>query len=247
MNHGGCFIFHSSFAHYHTLQYQIPGSTMKASSPVNQPVLASLENTPAITNKRRLTLSAGEDAFDMERTREYFYFILEGKIKVSQVNPDTGKEQTLYLLTRGDMFDVVTLMDDQPHEFLSEVLEEAEVVEVPIESVRKLMREDEAFQEFFFPYVAGKLRGMEELAADLSLYDVYQRVIRLFSRFVDNHSGEPKLKVIDTLSHEELASMIGSVRKVINRSLQTLKDEGVVELSRKHIQLKSLKRLLEKL
>ncbi len=213
----------------------------------NQPIIQGLDQTPAISNKRRLTLEAGEAGFDPDRTRKYFYFILDGKIKISQINLETGKEQTLYLLTRGDMFDVVTLMDNQPHEYVSEVLEKAEVVEVPIESVRTLMREDPSFQEFFFPYVASKLRGVEDLATDLSLYDVYNRVIRLFGRFVDDHSGEPELKVINNLSHEELASMIGSVRKVINRSLQQLKEEGVVELSRKNIQLKSLQRLLEKL
>lgn len=39
----------------------------------------------------------------------------------------------------------------------------------------------------------------------------------------------------------------GSVRKVVYRNLQKLKDEGVIELLRKQIHLKSLQQLLEKL
>lgn len=41
--------------------------------------------------------------------------------------------------------------------------------------------------------------------------------------------------------------MVGSVRKVLNRALQKLKDEGIVELSRKQLYLKDLQKLLEKL
>lgn len=213
----------------------------------NQPILHSIESAPATRSRRHLTYKRGETPFDAERALHYFYFILEGKIKISRVNPDTGKEQTLYLLERGDMFDVTVLLDAQPHDYLSEVLERTEVVEVPIASVRRLMHEDPSFQEFFSPYVAKQLRDMESLATDLSLYDVYRRLVNLFARSVDASVSPPELRRIGNLSHEELASMIGSVRKVVNRNLQTLKSEGVITLSRKQIRLKSLQRLLEKL
>jgi CRP-like cAMP-binding protein len=41
--------------------------------------------------------------------------------------------------------------------------------------------------------------------------------------------------------------MVGSVRKVVNRTLQKLKKDGIIEVSRKKIQIKNFQKLLDKL
>ena len=210
---------------------------------INQNSFLANKSLPIIKRQKRITFFKGDSNFD---TKNFFYFILSGKIKVSQINFETSKEQILYLLSSGDMFDVATLLDGRESEYLIEVLETSEVVEVPLKDIRELVANEPSFQRFFFPYVAKQLRSMEELAVDLSLYDVYQRIIRLFAKFVDENSSS-KLKIIENLSHEELASMVGSVRKVVNRALQKLKKDGIIELSRKQIKLLDLKKLLDKL
>jgi CRP-like cAMP-binding protein len=210
---------------------------------INKHNFLTNKSLPVIKRQRRVVFEKGDSDFD---TSSFFNFILSGKIKVSQINFETSKEQILYLLSSGDMFDVATLLDGKESEYLIEVLERSEVVEVPLKDVRELVANEPSFQRFFFPYVAKQLRNMEELAVDLSLYDVYQRIIRLFAKFVDENSSS-KLKIIENLSHEEIASMVGSVRKVVNRALQKLKKDGVIELSRKQIKLLDLQKLLEKL
>jgi len=214
---------------------------------VSQPILKELNQVskaPTVKHQRKIVLEKGESNFD---TQNFFYFILNGKIKISQINFETSKEQILYLLGSGDMFDISALLDGKSSEYLIEVMDKSEVVEVPIEDVRELLIDEPSFQRFFFPYVAKQLRNMEELAVDLSLYDVYQRIIRLFAKYVDQNSLNPKLKIIENLSHEEIASMVGSVRKVVNRTLQKLKKDGIIELSRKQIKLLDLQKLLDKL
>jgi len=52
---------------------------------------------------------------------------------------------------------------------------------------------------------------------------------------------------VDNLKHEDIASMIGTVRKVLSRALQKLKKDGVIELSRKNIRIKDFQKLLDKL
>lgn len=207
----------------------------------------SLALPELISRKRTIFFKKGDSAFTSFDTMDNFYFILSGKIKISQINPDTAKEQTINILTRTDMFDVITLLDGGEHEYISTALEDSEVIEVPIEDIRKLIETNPSFNRFFFPYLAKQMRQMEDLAVDLSLYDVYNRLLRLISRNVDKTKGVTKLKLINDLSHEELASLVGSVRKVVNRSLQKLKDEGIIELSRKSIKLKNLQQLIEKL
>ena len=206
--------------------------------------LGEIQSIPQIKEKKHLYLEKGEADFD---TNKFFYFILSGKIKISQINFETSKEQILYLLSAGDMFDIATLLDGKESEYLIEVLEPSEVVAVDIENIRTLLAKEPSFQRFFFPYIAKQLRHMEELSIDLSLYDVYHRIIHLFAKYIDQNTTNPKLKIIENLSHEELASMVGSVRKVVNRALQKMKKDGIIDLSRKQIKLLDLQKLLEKL
>ncbi len=213
----------------------------------NALILKELEKSkklPQIETQHHLVFEKGENNFD---TTRYFYFIISGKIKVSEINLENGHEQTLYLLSSGDMFEVTTLLDGNPHDYIIEVLERSEVIAVPLKTVRELLHKDPSFQSFFFPYVAEQLRSMENLAVDLSLYSVYQRIIRLFARFVDRSESKPNLRLLENFSHEEIASMVGSVRKVVNRALQQLKQEGVIDVSRKQLKLTSLQKLLDKL
>jgi CRP-like cAMP-binding protein len=200
-----------------------------------------------LPRKRTLVLEAGTTPFDSDLTQEFFYIILSGKVKISQINLSNAREQTIKLLSRGDMFDVLTLLDNQEHDYIATVLEAGEALEVPMEDVRTLMHNSDSFNSFMLSYIANEMRSLEELTLDLSLHDVYERLVHLLARNTVNEGGKSHLELIDNLSHEELATLVGSVRKVVNRNLQRLKDEGLIEISRKKIELKNPQTLLEKL
>lgn len=213
-----------------------------------QLVLKEIGRSPLlIQNRKSLHFKKGEDPLNSADTKNYFYFVMSGKIKIYQIDFETSREQTLYLLSRGDMFDVVSLLDGQPNQYISEVLEDADVIQIPLVDVKKMVLDDPEFRQYFYAYLAQQLRSMENLAVSLSFYDVYHRVLQLFARFTETRDGKPRLKVIDNLKHEEIASMVGSVRKVVNRSLQKLKSDGIIELSRKNIHIKNFQKLLDRL
>jgi len=213
-----------------------------------QLILKEIESTPiSLQKKKDLYFKKGEDPLSSVNTSEYFYFIMEGKIKIYDIDFQTSKEQTLYMLSYGDMFDVVSLLDGKPNQYISEVLEDTHVVQLPLESVKEMILQDENFRQYFYSYLASQLKSMENLAVSLSFYDVYQRVIQLFSRFTETIDGVPRLKIINNLKHDDIASMVGSVRKVVNRSLQKLKKDGIIEISRKNIHIKNFQKLLDKL
>ncbi|HIP20144.1 MAG TPA: Crp/Fnr family transcriptional regulator [Sulfurimonas sp.] len=216
----------------------------------NQLILKEVQNLPTLQNKQKYKhFSVGSDPLNSVDTSKYFYFIMSGKVKIYEIDFNSSKEQVLYLLSRGDMFDVVSLLDKQlQNEYLSEVLEDVELIEVPLADVQKMILEDETFRSYFYTYLAQKLRSVEELAVSLSFYDVLQRIVQLFTRYThQDRDKKADLRVIDTLKHDDIASMVGSVRKVVNRSLQTLKKDGIIELSRKKIQIKDFQKLLDKL
>ena len=224
---------------------------MNKSAPLLTPqqlILSEVQkSSKALSAQRDLYFTKGQDPLSSVDTQRYFYFVISGKIKIYQVDLASAKEQILYILTYGDMFDVVSLLDHQSSEYISEVLEDCHLIQVPLADVEQMILEDAKFRQYFYSYLAKQLKSMEELALSLSFYDVYQRVIRLFTRFIQVENGKTTLKVIDNLKHDDIAAMVGSVRKVVNRSLQKLKKDEIIELSRKKIEIKNFQKLLEKL
>lgn len=189
----------------------------------------------------------GDTLMRPEECLEHFFVLLEGRVKVSQINFDTGKEQILYLLSKGDMYDVVSLLDGKPHENVAMALDDVKLLVFPIELFREWVATKPSFNKLFFPYVAKQLRDMENLASDLSLYDTTTRLVKLIARNIEQEDGKQTLKLINNLSHEELANLVGTVRKVLNRNLQALKKEGLIDIKRKEIYIKDSQNLLEHL
>lgn len=184
--------------------------------------------------------------FSPSQMQEKFFFVLDGRIKVSQVNLEDGKEQTLKILTAGDMYDVVTLLDAKVHENILEALDDVKIIVFPIAIVREWMYHDRQFNQLLFPYIAQQFRDMEELALDLSFYDTSKRLLKLISKnIVQPNSGRKSL--IHDLPHEELAALIGTVRKVLNRHIQKLKKDGIIDVTRKNIEIKDTQKLLDNL
>jgi CRP-like cAMP-binding protein len=185
-------------------------------------------------------------AMNSDETLKYFYIILTGRIKVYQYNPIKNREQTLYLLGHGDMFDVLTVLDQRVHEVMTTALDDSEVLQLPIEKIREWIETNPAFNRAFFPYMAKQMRQIEELATDLSLYDTSTRLMKLILKNLDIKNPLSHLGLLHKLPHDELASMIGTVRHVVNRHLQQLKKEGILDIERKQLAVNNVEKLLKK-
>ncbi len=185
-------------------------------------------------------------AMNSDDTLNHFYVVLTGRIKVYQYNPANNREQTLYLLGHADMFDVLTVLDGKYHEVMTTALDDSEVLELPIDKVRTWIDTNPAFNRAFFPYMAKQMRQIEELATDLSLYDTSTRLMKLILKNLDIKNPLSHLGLLHKLPHEELASMIGTVRHVVNRHLQQLKKEGIINIERKKLAVSNVEKLLKK-
>ncbi len=195
---------------------------------------------------QRLSVKKGETLFSGDELLRYFYIVISGKIKTYQLNFDNGKEQTIFVYREGDMFDTIVLLDGKPHDVMYEALEDSELLQLPIEEVRHLLRTNESFNRMFFPYLAQQMRHVEELATDLSLYSTSERLIKLLLQNLDPNN-RLKYKLIQGLSNTEIAKLIGTVRHVVERHLKALKADGTIATKNKDIQILDANRLLEKI
>ena len=192
-----------------------------------------------------LEFEKGASPFFTDDLLKYFYVVVDGRIKTYQINFQTNKEQTIFIYKRGDMFDVLSLLDNQPHDVIYEVIEDCKVLQLPMQKVRYWLENDTAFNKKFFPYLAAQMRHTEELATDLSLYDTKDRLINLL---VDNLNPNKRFKhnLLHNLSNTEIAKLLGTVRHVVERTLKQLKADNLIETGRRNIKIKNFQALLEK-
>ncbi len=89
------------------------------------------------------------------------------------------------------------------------------------------------------------MRHTEELATDLTLYDTKERLINLL---IDNLNPKKRFKynLLHNMSNSEIAKLLGTVRHVVERSLKKLKEDNLIETSRRNIRIKNLENLLDK-
>jgi len=194
---------------------------------------------------KTLNYKKGDSPFSVDNLLNYFYIVVDGRIKTYQLNFENAKEQTLFIYKRGDMFDVVSLLDGKSHEVIYEVMEDCRVLQFPVQKIRELLEFDSAFKNMFYTYLASSIRYAENLAVELSLYEVKDRLMKLLLENI-NPNTRFRYKILQNLSNSEISNILGTVRHVVERAIKQLKDEKIIKCSRKNITVLNVHKLLEK-
>lgn len=181
---------------------------------------------------------------NQEKWFHNFYIILSGRVKMYQVDPKSGKEITLFILTSGDIFDLFCLLDGCEHPVFYESLDSVKVLAAPMVDVREWLNKNPQHYPNLLNYAGKQMRMLENFVSDISLVDIQTRLIKLLIRNVKEDSNN--LELIDNLPNKEIANLIGTTRAVVNRHLQKLRKGGAIEISRNHLGIKNLS-LLERL
>lgn len=171
-----------------------------------------------------------------------FHFIVSGRLKVFKSNPDTGREHTVFVLSDGDVFDVLSLLDTKPHDVYWEALDTLEILKIPMEHMRHWINEFPEMHKSILYYLGSRMQQLMDVATDVTLHST---LVRLSSLLLKNINGETrKLELINNLPNDEIAGLIGTTRAVVSRHIQELKRCGAISVSRRQINVKNLEILL---
>ncbi|MDX1773385.1 CRP/FNR family transcriptional regulator [Oceanihabitans sediminis] len=206
---------------------------------------ASNESINALLNQCRLeTFEKGECIINKKKTLYKFYYMINGKIKVFNLNQETDKHYTLFLLLKDDVFDVFSLISKHQHNVCYEVLEDTELLVFSCETIREWLLKNPIILNELFKYTIQKLQVLEYHLLDLGTNGL---LVRLANLLLENYNiNTQQIENINNLTHKELAELIGTTRAVFNRHIQALKKEGIIRIERKNIYVIDVKLLIEK-
>lgn len=161
-----------------------------------------------------------------------------------QVDENSEKEYTLFILSKGDVFDLYCLLDGKAHNVYYECLDEIKVLAAPMKSIKDWLQQNPSYYRNFLSYSAKMMRQLETNVSELIFTDIRTRLMKLL---VSNVTDTQKLQLINDLPNKELAHLIGSTRAVVNRHLQNLKKSGSISISRNKVKIRDLERLQKEL
>lgn len=172
-----------------------------------------------------------------------FYIIAKGRVKIYRIDTESAREFTLFLLKKNDVFDIICLLENCEHRVFYETLDEVTLLSVPIKTMREWIVKFPQINKSLLPYMGKQIRILEEYTSNVVLADISSRLAKLILTNINKESN--KLELINDLSNDELANLIGSTRAVVNRHLQQFKKDGILKISRKKVEIKNLELLLK--
>ncbi len=191
------------------------------------------------------------DTIDYRTGTEYCYIIISGRLKVTQVDPNTGRSIALFLLKEGDVYDLFSLLDEKEHISFPIALDPITALRIPVKRMREWMCEYPTFNAMFLPYLGEKMRELESFSESIIFHDTLTRISNLILKHVlPKEAMEEEhcypVHLINNLSHESISELIGSVRSVVSTQMQKLKEEEIIISKRGHLAVKNLEKLMKK-
>ncbi len=174
--------------------------------------------------KDELLFVAGEEALGL-------YVVVEGAVRAFRESSD-GREQVIHVERAGATVAEVPVFDNGA--FPSTVAAETDSILLFIDKrdVRQLCLEHPQIALAALEVLAGRLRRCAELVETLSLREVGQRLARLLLAEARAGGGRAGggLAVTLSLTNQQIAARVGSVREVVSRALTRLQQDKLIAL-----------------
>jgi CRP/FNR family cyclic AMP-dependent transcriptional regulator len=166
-----------------------------------------------------------------QRPRELFY-IVSGKIKVYRGHTD-GKDFIIGIYGPGDFLGYQTLLEDSNYKDTAEVLENAEVMQIPKDDFMQLISTDMDTAKQFIQLFTKETAEKEEQLVNLAYSSLRRKVAYGLVKLTDGNSKEINL------SRDDMAQSIGVAKESLIRTLTDFKEEGLIDIDKSRIIVKN--------
>lgn len=189
--------------------------------------LEVLSNLASIRHykKNTIVLAQGDDS-------QSLFLILAGQLKVF-VNDDNGKEMTLDFLNTGDYVGELALFDPAPRTASAITTEDTRLAVLAGGDFMAYLREYPQVALAMLPHLARRFRSITQSISNLGLLDVYGRVAQVL--LAQSSPLENGTRITHRLTHQDIASLVGSSREMVTRILKDLREGGYISLQDKRI------------
>jgi len=171
------------------------------------------------------------------------YAIVEGYVKLYRQSGQ--RMQILALLRAGDCFGTEALSDKADSSCYAATLTSAILIFMPTNSVLSMMQLHPEIRVVLLQMVTKRLRQFASLVHDLAFRDVTARLAGLIIARAEQDGivTVEGIRVPRLMTQNDLATMIGTAREVVQRTLKKFEQENILRVSRKEFLILNIDQL----
>ena len=192
-----------------------------------------------------------EHDFDAYKKKDYIYFeedsankvylIEKGKVKIGYYNEE-GNEIVKAILTRGEIFgETAILGESKREEFAQSIDNSTSICPVGVNTMHDLMRNNKTFSLKIYKVIGFKLKRLERRLQLLLFKDAKTRLLEFLDELCADYGFDCEKTGDKVIQHpytqKDIASLIGTSRPTLNILLNELKEENIIEFTRKEIRI----------
>lgn len=198
------------------------------------PLLSNLSDSEAsMISKGVLTqkFKKGTKIFSRGEKANKLYIICSGKIKIFKNTVD-GKEQILYILSKGDFIGAFNLLKEDEFDFDAVALEDAHISTLEKKEFDKIILTNPEITLKVLEKAYERIMKVESLVERLSTNSLDAKVAGLLLNLVEGfgEKNQEGMLLSLTINREEMGSYAGIARETISRKLKLFQEMGAIEL-----------------
>ena len=172
------------------------------------------------------------------------YCLQQGKVKLYKVGLD-GKEQIVRLATPGDLIGIRALLSEERYTVSAATLEDSVICFINKSFFFHLTAKYPAMNSEIVSYLCNKLKEAENKIISIAQKPVRERLAEtlLILNRVFKPNGHHEIKYKISLPREDLANIVGTATETVIRLLHDFKDEKLISVDGRSIELVNIKGL----
>jgi CRP/FNR family transcriptional regulator len=165
---------------------------------------------------------------------EAFYLVASGRAKLFQIGQD-GREQTLYVLGPGEPFCLCSLVDAGEFPAFAAALEETRVLAFPAKALAEAAKDDPQVLFDLLRLMCRRLKQSMAMVESLALLPLSGRVAGFVLHEASRGPGGATMRL--TISHRELAKIVGATPEALSRAFKKLAEAGYVAVRGREVDI----------
>ena len=178
--------------------------------------------------KDSTVIAAGDPA-------DALYVVISGRLKV-MMSDNEGREVILAILSQGDFFGEMGLIDQAPRSATVVTIESCELLTITQTDFTRCLQKNFDLTMNVIRGLVKRLREADRKIGSLALMDVCGRVARLLMEMAETVDGQKV--VTKKLPKQQIAKMVGASREMVSRVMKELETSGRIEVRAHQILLR---------
>ncbi|MBL0331786.1 MAG: Crp/Fnr family transcriptional regulator [Chlorobiota bacterium] len=172
------------------------------------------------------------------------YCVKHGKVKLSKLG-ERGKEQILRLAKDSDVIGYRSLIVNEPYRATAQAMEDSTICFIPKSYFLTMLKSNPELSNQMLIKLSNDLKEAENKIVGMAQKPIRERLAETLINLKECYGTEDDNKTLNVIfTREELANIVGTATESLIRILHEFKEENLISLNGKKIEIINGKKLL---